>query len=42
MYAQVEAAQAQLGQAMGQEVRWSYFLNDLSLDDPQPRLARPR
>lgn len=34
VYAQVEAAQAQLGQAMGQEVRWSYFLNDLSLKAP--------
>jgi Tfp pilus assembly protein PilN len=32
---QVEAARAQLGQAMGQEVRWSYFLNDLSLKIPQ-------
>lgn len=35
VYAQVEAAQAQLGQAMGQEVRWSYFLNDLSLRTPK-------
>ena len=34
VYAQVEAAQAQLGQAMGQEVRWSYFLNDISLKTP--------
>ena len=34
VYAQVEAARAQLGQAMGQEVRWSYFLNDLSLKSP--------
>jgi Tfp pilus assembly protein PilN len=33
--AQVEAAHAQLGQAMGQEVRWSYFLNDLSLKMPR-------
>jgi Tfp pilus assembly protein PilN len=32
---QVEAAQAQLGQAMGQEVRWSYYLNDLSLKIPR-------
>lgn len=32
--AQVEAAEAQLSQAMGQEVRWSYFLNDLSLVTP--------
>ncbi|MGH8892088.1 MAG: PilN domain-containing protein [Actinomycetes bacterium] len=34
VYAQVEAANAQLSQAMGQEVRWSYFLNDLSLKIP--------
>ena len=34
VYAQVEAAEAQLAQAMGQEVRWSYFLNDLSLGMP--------
>lgn len=34
VYAQVEAAQAQLTQAMGKEVRWSYFLNDLSLRIP--------
>jgi Tfp pilus assembly protein PilN len=32
---QVEAAQTQLGQAMGQEIRWSYFLNDLSLQIPR-------
>lgn len=32
---QVEAARAQLGQAMGQEIRWSYFLNDLSLKIPR-------
>jgi len=32
--AQVEAGRAQLGQAMGPEVRWSYFLNDLSLKMP--------
>jgi Tfp pilus assembly protein PilN len=32
---QVEAGHAQLAQAMGQEVRWSYFLNDLSLKIPQ-------
>jgi Tfp pilus assembly protein PilN len=31
---QVEAARAQLEQAMGQEVRWSYFLNDMSLKIP--------
>jgi Tfp pilus assembly protein PilN len=35
VYGQVEAARAQLGQAMGQEVRWSYFLNDLSLKIPR-------
>jgi Tfp pilus assembly protein PilN len=34
VFAQVEAANVQLGQAMGQEVRWSYFLNDLSLKAP--------
>lgn len=34
VYAQVEAAEAQLTQAMGKEVRWSYFLNDLSLKTP--------
>ena len=34
VYAQVEAAQSQLTLAMGQEVRWSYFLNDLSLRTP--------
>jgi Tfp pilus assembly protein PilN len=34
VYGQVEAAHAQLGLAMGQEVRWSYFLNDLSLKIP--------
>jgi Tfp pilus assembly protein PilN len=33
--AQVDAARAQLGLAMGQEVRWSYFLNDLSLKIPR-------
>jgi len=32
--AQVDAAQAELTQAMGQEIRWSYFLNDLSLVTP--------
>jgi Tfp pilus assembly protein PilN len=32
--AKVDAAQAQLALAMGQEVRWSYFLNDLSLTVP--------
>lgn len=34
VYAQVEAGRAQHAQAMGQEVRWSYFLNDLSLKTP--------
>jgi Tfp pilus assembly protein PilN len=34
VYAEVEAHQAQLTQAMGQEIRWSYFLNDLSLRTP--------
>ena len=32
--AQVNGAKAQLAQAMGQEVRWSYFLNDLGLRTP--------
>jgi Tfp pilus assembly protein PilN len=32
--AKVEAAEAQLSEAMGQEVRWSYFLNDISLKVP--------
>jgi len=32
--AQVDAAKAQLTQAMGQEVRWSRFLNDLSIITP--------
>jgi Tfp pilus assembly protein PilN len=32
---QVTAAHTQLSQAMGQEVRWSYFLNDLSLKMPR-------
>jgi Tfp pilus assembly protein PilN len=35
VFGKVEAAHAQLGQAMGQEVRWSYFLNDLSLKIPR-------
>ena len=35
VFGQVEAARAQLGQAMGQEIRWSYFLNDLSLKIPR-------
>ena len=34
VYAEVSAAEAQLSQAMGREVRWSYFLNDLSLRTP--------
>jgi Tfp pilus assembly protein PilN len=34
VYAQVDAAEAQLTQAMGREVRWSGFLNDLSLITP--------
>jgi Tfp pilus assembly protein PilN len=34
VYAEVEARQAQLTEAMGKEVRWSYFLNDLSLRTP--------
>ena len=34
VYAQVEAGQAQLNLAMGKEVRWSFFLNDLSLITP--------
>jgi Tfp pilus assembly protein PilN len=34
VYARVAAAKAQLSLAMGQEVRWSFFLNDLSLKTP--------
>jgi Tfp pilus assembly protein PilN len=34
VFAQVDAREAQLTQAMGKEVRWSYFLNDLSLSVP--------
>lgn len=34
VFARVDAARAQLSQAMGQEVRWSYLLNDLSLKTP--------
>lgn len=34
VYAAVEARQAQLAQAMSKEIRWSYFLNDLSLRTP--------
>jgi Tfp pilus assembly protein PilN len=33
-FADVQAKQALLGEAMGQEVRWSYVLNDLSLRMP--------
>jgi Tfp pilus assembly protein PilN len=35
VYGQVDAARAQLDLAMGQEIRWSYFLNDLSLSIPR-------
>ena len=34
VYSQVEAARAQLELAMGGEIRWSFFLNDLSLKTP--------
>jgi Tfp pilus assembly protein PilN len=34
VYAQVDAAEAQLSRAMGKEIRWSYLLNDLSLRTP--------
>jgi Tfp pilus assembly protein PilN len=34
IYAQVASKQALLAQAMGQEVRWSYYLEDLSLKIP--------
>jgi type IV pilus assembly protein PilN len=34
VYAQVEAARAQLELAMGKEIRWSFYLNDLSLKIP--------
>ncbi|HLZ37285.1 MAG TPA: hypothetical protein VKP64_05905 [Mycobacteriales bacterium] len=34
VYAQVAASEAMLTQAMGKEVRWSYYLNDLSLSLP--------
>lgn len=34
VYAAVDAAEARLTQAMGKEVRWSYYLNDLSLRIP--------
>lgn len=35
VYSQVEAARAQLELAMGKEIRWSFFLNDLSLKTPR-------
>jgi hypothetical protein len=35
VYAQVSAAQAQLVTAMGNEVRWSYLLNDIALTIPK-------
>ena len=34
VYAAVDAGEAELSQAMAKEVRWSYFLNDLSLNTP--------
>jgi Tfp pilus assembly protein PilN len=34
VFAQVDAARTQLELAMGKEIRWSYFLNDLSLKTP--------
>jgi Tfp pilus assembly protein PilN len=34
VYAAVDAGEAELSQAMGKEIRWSYFLNDLSLSTP--------
>jgi Tfp pilus assembly protein PilN len=34
VYSQVEAARAQLELAMGKEIRWSFYLNDLSLRIP--------
>jgi Tfp pilus assembly protein PilN len=34
VYSQVEAARAQLELAMGKEIRWSFYLNDLSLKTP--------
>jgi Tfp pilus assembly protein PilN len=35
VFAAVDTAQAQLGQAMSQEVRWSYVLNELSQETPK-------
>jgi Tfp pilus assembly protein PilN len=37
VYAQVAASEAMLSSAMGKEVRWSYYLNDLSRSIP-PRV----
>jgi Tfp pilus assembly protein PilN len=34
VYSQVDAAKAQLELAMGKEIRWSFYLNDLSLKTP--------
>ena len=34
VYSQVEAARSQLELAMGKEIRWSFYLNDLSLKTP--------
>jgi Tfp pilus assembly protein PilN len=34
VYAAVEAGEAELSLAMAKEIRWSYFLNDLSLSTP--------
>ena len=34
VYSRVEAARAQLELAMGKEIRWSFYLNDLSLKIP--------
>jgi Tfp pilus assembly protein PilN len=34
VYGEVAAARAQMSEAMGDEVRWSYFLNDISLKTP--------
>jgi Tfp pilus assembly protein PilN len=35
VYSQVAAKKAMLSQAMGSEIRWSYYLTDLSLKIPQ-------
>jgi Tfp pilus assembly protein PilN len=35
VYSQVAAKKAMLAQAMGSEIRWSYYLTDLSLKIPQ-------